>query len=137
GKTVEGYGELKTAVSKPWPESDKNDLADCHRQLAEILKEHAILARDRGDLNVALKRLSNAGIEYRRAVTLNPENSDALSGLVEVAREAVAINPTFNNHLMLGGAYQLSGDYDHAKMEYEACYRLDHNNMALEPARRS
>ncbi len=137
GKVVDGYAELKTAVAKPWPDSEKNDLADCHRQMAEILKEHAILARDRGELNVALKRLSNAGIEYRRAVTLNPENSDAIGGLVEVAREAVAMRPSFDNHLMLAGAYQLAGDYDRAKMEYEACWRLDRNNSILSAARRS
>ena len=137
GKTVDGYAELKTAVSKPWPDSEKNDLADCHRQLAELLKDHAIMARDRGDLNVALRRLSNAGIEYRRAVTFNPENSDAISGLVEVAREAVAIRPSFDNHLMLAGAYQLAGDYDRAKMEYESCWRLDHGNSILAAARRS
>lgn len=50
GKVVEGYSEIKTAVAKPWPESEKNDLADCHRQLGEILKEFAVKARDRGDM---------------------------------------------------------------------------------------
>jgi tetratricopeptide (TPR) repeat protein len=137
GKTVDGYAELKTAVSKPWPDSAKNDLADCHRQLGELLKDHAVLARDRGDLNTALKRLANAGVEYRRAVTLNPENSDAITGLVEVAREAVSVKPSFDNHLMLGGAYQLAGDYDRAKMEYESCWRLEPNNSSLSVARRS
>jgi len=137
GKTVDGYAELKAAVSKPWPDTAKNDLADCHRQLGELLKDHAILARDRGDLNTALKRLANSGVEYRRAVTLNPENSDAIAGLVEVAREAVSVKPSFDNHLMLGGAYQLAGDYDRAKMEYESCWRLEPNNSSLSVARRS
>ena len=95
GKVVEGYSEIKTAVAKPWPDNEKNDLADCHRQLGEILKEFAFKARDRGDMDRALKRLSNAGIEYRRAVTLNPLNSDAIAGLVEVAREGVAIKTIF------------------------------------------
>ncbi len=137
GKVVEGFSELKTAVAKQWPDSEKNDLADCHRQLGEILKEFAIKARDRGDLDRALKRLQNAGIEYRRAVTLNPLNTDAISGLTDIAREAVAIRPSFDNHLMLAGAYQLSGDYDRAKMEYEACWKIDKNNPTLSAARRS
>ena len=85
----------------------------------------------------ALKRLSNAGIEYRRAVTLNPLNSDAIAGLTEIAREAVSIRPSFDNHLMLAGAYQLGGDYDRAKMEYEACWKLDRNSTTLAAARRS
>ena len=137
GKVVDGYSELKTAVAKPWADSEKNDLADCHRQLGEILKEFAIKARDRGDMVTALKRLNNAGIEYRRAVTLNQSNSDAIGGLVEVAREAAAMRPSFDNHLMLAGAYQLAGDYDRAKMEYEACWKLDHNSPTLSAARRS
>lgn len=137
GKTVEGYTELKSAVIKTWGENDKNDLADCHRQLGEILKEFAYIARDGGRMNDALKRLDNAGIEYRRAVTLNPSNFDAIHGLIEVAREAVSIRPSFDNHLMLGGAYQMEGDYDRAKMEYETCWKLDKNNSALVQARRS
>lgn len=137
GKVVDGYAELTKAVAKTWPDSEKNDLADCHRQLAEILKEFAEKAKDSGRMTTALKRLENAGVEYRRAVTLNPSNSDAIAGLTEVAREAVAMNPSFNNHLMLAGAYQLAGDYERAKMEYEACWRLDRNNSLLSAARRS
>jgi len=137
GKVVEGYSEIKAAVAKQWSDNDKNDLADCHRQLGEILKEFAFKARDRGDMGRALKRLENSEIEYRRAVTLNPLNSDAISGLVEVAREGVAIKPSFDNHLSLAGAYQLAGDYERAKMEYEACWKLDRNNSILAAARRS
>jgi tetratricopeptide (TPR) repeat protein len=137
GKVVDGFAELKAAVNKSWTPAENNDLADCHRQLAEILKDFAYVARDNGRMNDALKRLDNAGIEYRRAVTLNPSNSDAIRGLVEVALEAVSIRPSFDNHLMLGGAYQMEGDYDRARMEYETCWKLDKNNPALLHARRS
>lgn len=137
GKIRDGFAELKTAVGKTWPEDDKNDLAECHRQLAEIEKDQAYIARDAGRMPIALRRLDNAGIEYRRAVTLNPSNSDAIRGLIEIAREAVAITPTFNNHLMLAGAYQLAGDYDRARMEYTTCWHLDRNSDALAQARRS
>jgi tetratricopeptide (TPR) repeat protein len=137
GKIREAFTELKAAVGKSWPEDAKNDLAECHRQLGEIEKDQATIAREGGRTQIAIKRLENAGIEYRRAVTLNPNNSDAVHGLIEVARDAVSISPSFNNHLMLGCAYQLAGDYERAKMEYENCWRLDRNNDLLPAARRS
>lgn len=138
GKVVEGYKELRTAVGREWPVDQKNTLADCHRQLGDVLKDHAFRAKESGEGTVGMKRLLNAGIEYRRAVTINPANASAIHGLIEVAREAVAIKPSsFDNHLMLAGAYQLGGDFDHAKQEYETCYRLGPNNPALAAARKS
>jgi tetratricopeptide (TPR) repeat protein len=137
GKIREAFNELKTAVEKSWPEDAKNDLAECHRELAEIEKDQAAIARDHNRMAVALKRLDNAMVEYRRAVTINPNNTDAAHGFVEVARDIVAISPTFNNHFLLAGAYQLAGDYEHAKMEYETCWHLDRNNDLLPAARRS
>lgn len=137
GKIREAFTELKVAAGKSWPEEAKNDCAECHRQLGEILKDQAAIARDNGRMPVALKRLETAGTEYRRAVTLNPNSSDAIHGLIEVARDAVSISNTFNNHLMLAGAYQLGGDYERAKMEYETCWRMDRNNDLLPGARRS
>ena len=135
-RLVEGFKMMRTAVSKPWEDSQKNDLATCHCQMANILKEYAFSAKERGNQEVALKRLMNASVEYRRAVQTNPLNSDAISGLIEVSREAVAIKPTFDNHLMLGGAYVLRGDMDRAKHEYEECNKLDPNNDSLNAARK-
>lgn len=138
GKVVEGYKELRTAVSRTWPAEQKNTLSDCHRILGDVLKEHAFRGKESGEGTVGMKRLVNSAIEYRRSVTINPGNTSAISGLIEVSREAVAIKPTsFDNHLMLAGAYQLAGDFDHAKQEYETCYRLGPNNPALAVARKS
>ncbi len=138
GKVVEGYKELRTSVSREWPVDQKNTLSDAHRQLADVLKDHAFRAKEGGEGTVGMKRLLNSGIEYRRAVTINPANASAIHGLIEIAREAVAIKPnSFDNHLMLAGAYQLAGDFDHAKQEYETCYRLGPNNPALAAARKS
>jgi tetratricopeptide (TPR) repeat protein len=138
GKVVEGYKELRTSVGREWPVDQKNALSDAHRQLADTLKDHAFRAKEGGEGTVGMKRLLNSGIEYRRAVTINPANASAVHGLIEVAREAVAIKPnSFENHLMLAGAYQLGGDFDHAKQEYETCYRLSPNNPALAAARKS
>lgn len=135
GQDVAAFEELKIAVNKPW--KDKIEQAKCHSQLGDILWRYAKMARDRGDRQSGLKRLQNAAVSYRRAVTLNPAYSDAIQGLKEVAREAVSISPSFDNHLMLAGAYQLAGDFEHAKMEFEECWKKNPNSAALAKARRS
>jgi tetratricopeptide (TPR) repeat protein len=136
-KLVEGYIEMRTAVTKAWEPGEKNELSKCHASLGDILKELAFTARDSGRTQAALARMQNASLEYRRAVTLNPLNSDAIRGLIEVSREAVQVNPSFDNHLMLGGAYQLVPDFEHAKREYIECFKLNKSNPALAQARRS
>lgn len=137
GKVVDGFTELKIAVAKPWPNDKKSDLAEAHRQLGDILKEYAYIAKSDGRGTVGMKRLLNAGIEYRRAVTINPNNMDAARSLVEVSREAVAITPSFDNYMMLGGAYQLIADFERAKMAYEDAWKANPNSPALPLARKS
>lgn len=135
GQDVAGFEELKIAINKTW--KDKIEQAKCHSMLGEMLWRYAKVARDRGDRQAGLKRLQNAAVSFRRAVTLNPAYSDAIQGLKEVAREAVSISGSFDNHLMLAGAYQLSGDFEHAKMEFEECWKKSPNSPALAKARRS
>jgi len=137
-KPVDGFVELKLALTKDWSNTEKKELADTHRQLADILKQYAFLANDQGNSQKAIRRLDNAAIEYRRALTITPDSSDAQRGLVEVTREAVGLNPnSFDNHLMLGGAYQLQGDFERAKDEYEKCWRIKRDDARLTIARRS
>jgi tetratricopeptide (TPR) repeat protein len=136
-RLVEGFSQMKLAVAKSWEPSQQNELATAHCQLANTLKEYALTAKEGGRQETALKRLQNASVEYRRAVQLNPLNSDAVSGLIEVAREAVAIRPSFDNHLMLGGAYLLRGDMDRAKHEYEECNKLEPMSDSLNNARKA
>jgi tetratricopeptide (TPR) repeat protein len=137
-KPVDGFVELKLALTKDWSNSEKKELADTHRQLADILKQYALLANQNGKQRTAILRLDNAAIEYRRALTITPDSSDAQRGLIEVAREAVGLNPnSFDNHLMLGGAYQLQGDFERAKDEYEKCWRIRRDDPRLTIARRS
>ncbi|HEY9681663.1 MAG TPA: tetratricopeptide repeat protein [Oculatellaceae cyanobacterium] len=136
-RLVEGYKMMRTAVGKNWEPDQQIELSKCHCQLGNILKEYAFTARERGATDVALKRLMNASVEYRRAVQINPLNFDAISGLIEVGREATAIKPSFDNHLMLGGAYVLRGDLDRAKHEYEECNKADPNNEMLNQARKA
>lgn len=138
GKIVDAYNEYKIAVNKDWPGNDgKKRLGECHRELGDILKEYAYKAKETGRGTVGMKRLVNASIEYRRAVQLNPADVNAARGLVEVAREAVNMNPSYDNHLLLGGAYLLAGDFEHAKMEYEDCFNVSPNAASLPVARRA
>ncbi len=137
GKTVDGFNEFKVSVAKPWANDKKSELSEAHRQLGDILKEYAFLAQKDGRGTIGMKRLLNAGIEYRRAVTLNPNNADAARSLVEVSREAVNINPSVDNYIMLGGGYQLIGDFERAKMAYEDAWKANPGNPALPVARKS
>ena len=136
-RLVEGFSMMVVAVGKSWDPSQQNELAACHQRLGDILKEYAFVAKNDARMEPALKRLSNASVEYRRAVQLNPGNTDAIRSLVEVAREAVAIKPSFDNHLMLGSAYLLLGDLDRSKQEYENCNKLDPNSESLNLARKA
>ncbi len=138
-KIEEGYLELRSALTKDWNMTDKKEvkeLAECHYLLGNILKEHAKIAANSGQQSVNLQRLLNSSIEFRRACTLVPNYSDAIRGLLEVARQAVSIKPSFNNHLLLGGAYLLSGDFEHARLEYSECWKLEPNNPDVAKARR-
>jgi tetratricopeptide (TPR) repeat protein len=134
-KPVEGFQELKIAVQKIWKNDEKNDLAACHRKMGDILKDFAYKAKNTGRGTVGMKRLLNAATEYRRAVTLNPNDGDAIASFIEIVREGCAIRPCFDNYLMLGGAYLLAGDFAHAKIAYEQCYKLDPRRTELGPAR--
>lgn len=134
-KPVDGYQELRIAVTKLWSNEQKNELSQVHRRLGEILLDYAYKARDRGSGTAALKRLLNAGTCYKRAVTLNPADAQAVGGLIEVARTAVSLKPTFDNYLMLGGAYVLASDFARAKRAYENCFKVDPHRTELGTAR--
>jgi tetratricopeptide (TPR) repeat protein len=134
-KPVDGYSELRIAVQKPWKNDQIIELSQCHRKLAEVLLDYAYKARDRGDGTKGMRRLINAVTEYKRAVTLNPADAEAIRGFTESVRECCALRPTFDNELMLGGAYLLGHDFNHAKMAYELCYKVDPRRTELQQAR--
>ena len=136
GKTVEGFKELRTAVGRSdWTECEKMELADTHRELGDILKDFALKAKDQGKGQKGMQRLWNAGVEYRRAVTIYPGNLAAVEGLVQCAQMALAVRNSFDNHLFLGGAYLLAGKFANAQMEYKECYKLKPDNPELSAAR--
>jgi len=134
-KPVDGYSELRIAVQKPWKNDQIIELSQAHRKLAEVLLDYAYKARDRGDGTKGMRRLINAVTEYKRAVTLNPADAEATRGFTESVRECCALRPTFDNELMLGGAYLLGHDFNHAKMAYELCYKIDPRRTELQQAR--
>jgi tetratricopeptide (TPR) repeat protein len=134
--TVAGYKELRTAVGRnDWAEGQKNELSIAHAKLGEILKDFALKAKDKGLGQKGMQRLYNAAAEYRRAVTLNPNNPDAKLGLIQCAQMAVAIRPSFDNHLFLGGAYLLAEKFPQAQAEYKECFRLNPRSQVLDSAR--
>lgn len=136
GKPVDGFKELRSAVGDSnWANDQRNELAACHRQLGDILKEFAMKAKDQGKGTKGMQRLANAAIEYRRAVMLNPSDASAIQGLIEVAQHAVSIRPSFDNHLLLGGAYLLGGKFPQAQQEYKECFKLGPTRSELGAAR--
>jgi tetratricopeptide (TPR) repeat protein len=139
GLPVDAFKELSIGASKPWPADDSASKAqsDCHASLGNILREYARVAKEGGKDNLYRIRLRSAGIEYRRAVTINPLNTNAILGLVDVAQQAVALNPTFDNHLTLASAYQLQGDFGRARLELDACRKLTPSSPEIEQARKS
>jgi tetratricopeptide (TPR) repeat protein len=134
-KTVEGYDVLRVALKKDWPKDDQDSLVDCHLLLADTLLNFAYIAKKQNNGSAFVKRLNNAMIEYRRAVTINPSNMAAVHGLTEAAREAVALQPTFANLLALGSAYLLQADFDHAKVYFEKAWRTNPSSPDLAKAR--
>ncbi len=135
GKVVEAYEELRLAINKEWKTTENNELANCHCLMGDILWEVTMKAKEQGRGPLYLKRLSNVGICYRRAATINPNNTDAIRGLINAAKEAVAISDSFDNNLMLGSGYALAGDFERAKQSYNKCWQLSPNSPALHKAR--
>ncbi|MBU6451997.1 MAG: tetratricopeptide repeat protein [Cyanobacteria bacterium REEB67] len=134
-KTVEGYDALRTALRKDWPKDDQDALVECHLLLGDTLLNFAYKAKQQNRMPDYVKRLNNAMVEYRRAVTINPSNMAAVHGLTEATREAVAIQPSFGNLLALGSAYLLQSDFDHAKVYFEKAWRANPTSPELAKAR--
>ena len=137
GKIVEGYEMLMSAVNKTWEKGQKNTLSQAHALMGDILWSVAQKAKKDGRSQVFLKRLYNVSVCYRRAVTVNPDNTSAIQGLITATKEAVAVQDSFDNNLMLAGAYQLASDFEHAKLHYAKCWRLNPRDPRLHKARLS
>ncbi len=135
GKVVESYEELRTAINKEWKPTEQNELSNCHCLMGDILWEVMLKAKEQGRGPLYLKRLYNVGVCYRRAATINPNNADAIRGLINACKEAIAISDSFDNNLMIAGAYTLGADFERAKQHFNKCWQLGPNNPALHKAR--
>lgn len=137
GKIVESFEELRTAINKEWLKEERNDLSNCHALMGEILWDVTLKAKQSGRGEIYMKRLNNVAVCYKRAATINPNNTDAIRGLITAAKEAVAIKDSFENNMMLAGGYVLAGDFERARMLYEHCYAIDPHNPVLHKARQA
>lgn len=139
GLVVDAFKEFSTASTKSWPadQAAQKSLSDCNRYIGDLLGEYAQVAKDEQNDVLYRTRLKNAGIAYRRALTINPLNTNAVVGLIDVSQKAISLNPSFDNHLTLAGAYQLQGDFDRAKMELSECKKLSPINSELSAAENS
>lgn len=129
------FETLRDAVSKDWSADEKPLLKECHLLMGESLFTSAREARKEGRADINMLRLRNASVSFRRAATMDPSDHRGANGLLKVAKEACAIDASFDNNLMLGGAYVLLGDLERAKMAYDECQAIAPDDVRLKHAR--
>jgi tetratricopeptide (TPR) repeat protein len=135
GEKKLAFETLKDAVEQSWSPSDRDLLIECHILLGDYLFDSAKEALRSGNAELNILRLRNASVSYRRAATMDRGNKKATWGLIKVAREAVSVDPSFDNYLLLGGAYLIAGDLDKAQVAYDECAELSPDNAQLKQAR--
>lgn len=122
-KIIDGFLELKSVVVSR--DATPADLAKAHHLLAGVLENYAHLALGNDQKRIAVKRMANAWIEYRRALFFDPLDKEALGAMRNLAELAVGIEDTFDNNLALAGAASLSGEKELAARCYQRCRVLN------------
>ncbi|MBS2007257.1 MAG: tetratricopeptide repeat protein [Cyanobacteria bacterium SZAS TMP-1] len=119
------YGNVGNAMSWYRQAVVKDpDYGPAHRQLGNVM--------------LAMKDMTGAAAELRKAVILDPKDTAAGQSLIEIWRRQVALNPLLaENHMGLGAAMQLTGDFSTAENEYSQAERLDPRNGSVAAARAS
>jgi tetratricopeptide (TPR) repeat protein len=83
-----------------------------------------------GDIYVARNEISKAVDYYEEAIRKDPSSKDAQSALVNGWLAAIRVAPQVaNNHVGLGTAYQLQGDFIQAERSFRRALQLDPNNQ--------
>jgi tetratricopeptide (TPR) repeat protein len=82
-----------------------------------------------GDVHVASGKI-NAGIDYyEQAIKLDPSSEEAQSALINGWLAALRIAPHLaNNHVGLGTAYQLKGDFEQAERAFRRAQQIEPTN---------
>ncbi len=107
-KVVDGYIELRKAVSKTdWNTTENAKLAQCHRQLAELLQKYSDVATNSGRKTVGMERMLNAWLEYKRALFLQPTDQECIGQLAFLSPEPSRLNHPIIMSAALGSAYLL------------------------------
>ncbi len=83
-----------------------------------------------GDVHVAVGKI-NQGIDYyEKAIKIDPSSKDAQTSLINGWLAAIRIAPYLaNNHVGLGTAYQLRGDFMQAERSFRRALEIDPNSL--------
>jgi len=130
-----GFETLRDAAQKTWPKNQAAKLAEVHYLMGTYISALSKEALKNGNMNLSLVRLQLASACFRRTVCLDRSNSDAVMCLVQVAKQGTTMDDSFDNQLMLGGAYYLAGDLERAKSAYDECQVKNRDDRRLKQAR--
>lgn len=120
-------------------------------QLAEALRacQSAVEANPRsaeliwqlGVLNATARRFEAAEAQFKQVIELVPEQASGYAGLAKVhlelkrgeealqlAREAIRLNPIAFHYMLLGRCYVQTGDLERARAAFEEAVRLEPDN---------
>ena len=83
-----------------------------------------------GDVHVASGKISTGIDYYQQAIKKDPANEEAQSALINGWLAAIRVAPHLaNNHVGLGTAYQLKGDFLQAERSFRRALQIDANNQ--------
>lgn len=112
-KVDEAINEYKAALSAGG--LDRASMAEVNKNLGESYQQK--------------KDVKSAIAAYAQAIKADPTNRDIIDALIAGWEEAINENPkSADNHIGLGQAYQLKGDFGQAKAEYEQALVWDRAN---------
>ena len=133
-KTVEAYLEIGTnyhllSLKTPQDKEYVSHAIDAFNAAIAINSDDARCYVKLGDVHVAIGKI-NQGIDYyETAIKKDPENKEAQAALVNGWLAAIRIAPHLaNNHIGLGTAYQLRGDFMQAERSFRRALQIDPNN---------
>lgn len=126
---------LREAAEKSWSRSQYEELAQVHQLMGDYIYYLAQDAKKSGNLDLYMVRLRNGSACYRRCLCLKPSN-EVTNALMRICREAIALDHSFDNHLMMGSVALIAGDLERADNAYIECAAISARDPRLNQARR-